>query len=64
MRITASDLAWMKGEGSHAKGDTFLDGMRKAEEQGYKPSSEGYIPFLAGFLNIANSEAPIQPTSA
>lgn len=55
MRMSADDLAWIKGEGSYIKGDTLEDGAKKAEEQGYKPGSQGYSAFLGGFLTTAKA---------
>lgn len=58
MKMSATDLAWMKGEGCYVKGDTLEDGARKAEEQGYSAGSQAYSAFLGGFAAILKAELP------
>jgi len=53
MRMSANDLAWMKGEASFAGGDTLEAGATKAVQQGYTPGSQGYSAFLGGFSSMA-----------
>lgn len=60
MRMNAHDLAWMKGEASYVEGDTVEDVARKAEEQGYRPGSQGHSAFLGGFLAVAKGKAPVR----
>lgn len=59
MRMTAHDLAWVKGECSYVEGDNLEDGARKAEAHGYKPGSQAYSAFLGGFSSMVRIEYQI-----
>ncbi len=60
MMMSAHDLAWMKGEASYVEGDRVEDVARKAEDQGYKPGSQGHSAFLGGYLSAAKGKAPVR----
>lgn len=63
MQITASDLAFMKGESAAEPGDTTADALNRAAEHGYIAPGAQRDAFVAGF--IANlPQGQIRATTA
>lgn len=67
MRMSANDLAWMKGEGCYEEGDTIEQGAIKAEREGYLPGSQGFNAFLSAFSKLVHgnvsteTKTPLKP---
>ena len=51
MQMSATDLAYMKGENSVKAGDTEYSVFERAEQNGYSDPDDRLMAFVTGFLN-------------
>lgn len=63
MQITASDVAFMKGESAMQPGDTAADALNRAAEHGYIVPGTQRAAFVAGFVaNLPQDQAQATTT--
>ena len=60
MRMTSSDLAWIKGEAAYEPGGTVSQAATRALQNGFVPGNSGYSAFITGFLGQQKAKAPDQ----
>jgi len=61
MFMTATDLAYMKGESAVQPGDTVVHALERAAEYGYLVPDEARRAFVEGFVANCPAETPNSP---